>query len=61
MQVRCMKQGTQSRGSGTTQRDGVGKGEGEGSGWGGHMYTGGWFMLMYGKNHHNIIKQLFSN
>ena len=34
MQVRCMKQGTQSRGSGTTQRDGVGKGEGEGSGWG---------------------------
>jgi len=23
---------------------------------GGHMYTCGWFMLMYGKNYHNIIK-----
>ena len=22
---------------------------------GGHMYTRGWFMLMYGKNHHNIV------
>ena len=21
-----------------------------------HMYTRGWFMPMYGKNHHNIIK-----
>ena len=21
-----------------------------------HMYTHGWFMLMYGKNHHNIVK-----
>ena len=21
-----------------------------------HMYTQGWFMLMYGKNHHNIVK-----
>ena len=28
----------------------------EGAGWGGgHMYTYGWFMLMYGKNHHNIV------
>ena len=23
---------------------------------GGHMYTCGWFMSMYGKNHHNIVK-----
>ena len=23
---------------------------------GGHMYTHGWFMSMYGKNHHNIVK-----
>ena len=23
---------------------------------GGHMYTHGWFMWMYGKNHHNIAK-----
>ena len=21
-----------------------------------HMYTHGWFMWMYGKNHHNIVK-----
>ena len=26
-----------------------------------HMYTYGWFMLMYGRNQHNIVKQLFSN
>ena len=23
---------------------------------GGHMYTHGWFMSTYGKNHHNIVK-----
>ena len=28
---------------------------------GGHMCTYGWFMSMYGKNHHNIVKQLASN
>ena len=34
-----------------------------GVGWGGrgvqdgeHMYTHGWFMSMYGKNHYNIVK-----
>ena len=34
-----------------------------GMGWGGkwvqggeHMYTHGWFMSMYGKNHYNIVK-----
>ena len=27
----------------------------------GHMYTRGWFMSMYGKSHHNIVKQLVSN
>ena len=21
-----------------------------------HMYTHGWFMSLYGKNHHNIVK-----
>ena len=25
---------------------------------GGHMYTHGWFMWMYGKNHHNIVISL---
>ena len=27
----------------------------------GHMYTYGQFMLLYGKNHHNIVKQLSYN
>ena len=27
----------------------------------GHMYAYGWFMLMYGKNHPNIIKKVSSN
>ena len=27
-----------------------------GLGRGGHMFTRGWFMSMYGKNHHNIVK-----
>ena len=33
--------------------------DGEGGGMEGqdgeHMYTHGWFMWMYGKNHHNIV------
>ena len=39
--------------------------DGEGGGWGlwdgGHTYTHGWFMLIYGQNHHNIVKELASN
>ena len=50
-----MKQGTQSRCSGTTQRDSVGREVRGGFRIGGHMYTYGQFMLMYGKNHHNIV------
>ena len=42
-----MKQGTQNQCSGTTQRDGVGREVGGLDG--GHMYTRGWFMSMYGK------------
>ena len=38
--------------TGMTQRDGMGRGVQDGE----HMYTHGWFMSMYGKNHHNIIK-----
>ena len=57
VQVQCMKQDTQSWCTGTTQRDGMGRGLWDG----GHMYTRGWFMSMYGKNHHNIVKQLASN
>ena len=30
--------------------------DGEGVQDGEHMYTHGWFISMYGKNHHNIVK-----
>ena len=33
-----------------------GEGDGRGVQDGGHMYTRGWFMSVYGKNHHNIVK-----
>ena len=40
----------------TTQRDKIGREVGVGFRVGGHMYTCGQFMLMYGKNHHHIVK-----
>ena len=46
--ARCMKQGTQSWCSGTLQRDTWGGMWDGSSGWGGHMYTHGRFMLIYG-------------
>ena len=56
VQVQCMKQGTQSWCTGTTQRDGWdGEGGGKGVQDGGHMYTHGWFMSMYGKSHDNVV------
>ena len=33
-----------------------GEGGGRGIQGGEHMYIHGWFMWMYGKNHHNIVK-----
>ena len=51
-----------AKASGLGQPRGIewgGRAEG-GSGCGGHMYTCGQFMVMYGKNHHNIVKQLSS-
>ena len=33
-----------------------GEGGGKGVQDGGHMYTHGWFMSMYGKNHYNIVQ-----
>ena len=33
-----------------------GEGRGKGVQDGEHMYTHGWFMPMYGKNHYNIVK-----
>ena len=41
--------------NGMTLRDGMGR-EVEGVQDEGHMYTYGWFMWIYGKNHHNIVK-----
>jgi len=35
-------------------REGGGKGVQDGE----HMYTHGWFMSMYGKNHYNIVISL---
>ena len=35
----------------------VGDGGGKGVRDGVHMYTCGWFMWMYGKNHHNMLKK----
>ena len=50
--------GTQSQCTGTTLRDVMGK-EVEGRIQdGGHMYTHGWFMSMYGTNHYNIVINL---
>ena len=41
--------------------DNPGEGGGRGISMGGHMCTCGWFMSMYGKNQHNIVKKLSSN
>ena len=51
-----MKQGTQSWCSGTTQMDGVGREVGRVFRMVGYMYTCDWFMSLYGKNHHDIVK-----
>ena len=46
-------------GTGMILRDGDGGGREVQDGK--HMYTHGWFMSMYGKNHYNIVKKLASN
>ena len=51
-----MKQGILSQYTGTSQRDGMRRGVEGGFSTGRHMYTHGWFMSMYGKKHHNIVK-----
>ena len=56
------EQGAQGWCTGMTLRDGMGREVGGREGQDGeHMYTHGWFMWMYDKNHHNIVKQLASN
>ena len=56
VQVRYMRQGAQGWCTGMTLRDGMGKDVGWGVQDGGHMYTHGWFISMYGKKHYNIVK-----
>ena len=51
-----MRQGDQGQCTGTTLRDGMVREVAGGVQDGEHMYTHGWFMSMYGKNHHNIVK-----
>ena len=52
----------------TLKASALGQPRGMGCGGGGrgfqdgvHMYTHGWFMSMYGKNHYNIVKWLAAN
>ena len=51
-----MRQSAQGWCTGMTLRDGIGEGGGREGQDGEHMYTHGWFMGMYGENHHNIVK-----
>ena len=55
---RCMKQNTQNQCTETTQRDGMGREVGEGVQDRGTQVHHTWFMSMYDKNHHNIVKKL---
>ena len=51
-----MRQGAQSWCTGMTLRDGMGREIGGRVRMGNtYMYTLGWFMWMFGKNHHNIV------
>ena len=56
VQVRCMKQGTQSRCTGTTQRGGMGREVGEGFGMGDTCTPVADSCQCMAKNHHNIVK-----
>ena len=58
MGICCMTQGTQTSVLWQPRRVGWVKMWEGGSRGRGHMYTFGWFMLMYGRNQHNIVKQL---
>ena len=51
-----MRQGTQGWCTGITLRDGMGKEVWGAVQEGGQMYTHGWFMSMYGKNHYKAVK-----
>jgi len=46
---------------GLSEKTMKGGGKWEGGSGGRDKYTYGWFMLIYGKNEYNIVKQLSSN
>ena len=57
----CLTQGTQTRALWQprgVEWSGIWEGDWRGRG---HMYIYGWFMLMYARNQHNIVKQLSFN
>ena len=58
---KCMTQGVQLGALWQPRGEGWGERREGGLRGTGHMYTCGWFMLMYGRNQHNIVKQLSSN
>ena len=61
VRIFCMTQGVQVFCYSLVGSGGVGGGSWEeGSRGRAHMYIDGWFMLMYGRNQHNTVKQLFS-
>ena len=61
MGICYMMQGAQPSALWQPRGMGLGRWWEGGSRWKGHMYACGWFMLIYGRNQHNIIKQLSFN
>ena len=57
----CVTQGAQYHALWQPRGEGLGGRWEWGSGGRGYTYTCDWFMLMYGRNQHNIVKQLASN
>ena len=51
-----MRQGAQGQCTRMILKDGMGREMEGGAQDGEHMYTHGWFMSMYGKNHYNTVK-----
>ena len=61
VQVWCMRQGAQGWCTGMTLKGWDGEGGGREVQDGERMYTRGWFMSLYGKNHYNTVKESASN
>ena len=59
--ISCLMQGAQPSALGQPRGVGWGGETGGGSEERGHVYAYGWFMLMYGRDQHKIVKPLSSN